>query len=130
MSTATTAAATRGTATTVTSPSAGVHDALHELTAAAAHACDDARTRAVLAVVVRQLEHAAAAELGDTAGEPLVVLQRRLGRAHRLLAGSRAQAAALDADHVRGLVSALDPRRAPHQRPDAVPVGTAVLAGC
>ena len=59
---------------------------LDGLAAAAEQATDDARTRAVLAAVVERLEDAAGAGLGDAGSDPLVVLQRRFGRAHALLA--------------------------------------------
>ena len=60
--------------------------ALEELVGAAAAVADDACGRAALAAVVRSMESSAESSLGTTAGDPLVVLQRRLGRAHRLLA--------------------------------------------
>lgn len=107
-----------------------LHDALHQLAAAAAHACDDRRTRAVLAVVVQHLEAAAGSELGASAQEPFVVLQRRLGRAHRLLAAATRPVAALDVDHVRGLARALDGRPPAGRRADVVRAGAVALAGC
>lgn len=59
---------------------------LDELAHAAAEAPDTWWTRAVLARAVRELETAADASLGDCEHEPLVMLQRRLGRVHgRLL---------------------------------------------
>ena len=86
--------------------------ALVALAAAAEQARDDVRTRAVLAAVVERLEHAAGADLGDTAVDPLVVLQRRFGRAHALLA--RRLGTAVEPDLLRGLAAAVmapdDPR--------------------
>lgn len=67
---------------------------LNKLAQTAADATETRWTLSVLARVVRELETAAGAnaELGDTEQEPLVVLQRRLGRVHRLLlAGSTTQ---------------------------------------
>ncbi len=101
--------------------------ALDGLAAAAAQAGDDARTPAVLAVVVQRLEDAAGAGLGDASREPLVVLQRRLGRASARLAGSRAP---LDADLVDGLARALEPQAEVDPRPAVQPATTAALAGC
>lgn len=59
--------------------------ALDRLAQAAAEAPDDRWTVTVLAAAVRDLEHAAGAGLGAVECDPLVVLQRRLGRVHRLL---------------------------------------------
>ena len=58
--------------------------ALDELVRAAADAQDDSWTAAVLAAAVVDLEGAIGSGLGPAAGDPLVVLQRRLGRVHRL----------------------------------------------
>ncbi len=69
-----------------TRTTSAVSAALEDLVGAAAAAADDAGGRAALAAVVRSLESSAESSLGTTAGDPLVVLQRRLGRAHRLLA--------------------------------------------
>ena len=77
-----------------------VRTALHELVTAAAAIRDDVCGRAGLAVVVLSLECSAGGSLGTTDGDPLVVLQRRLGRAHRLL--ETAGSGALAADDVRG----------------------------
>ena len=102
--------------------------ALDGLAAAAEQARDDARTRAVLAVVVQRLEDAAGAELGTTDGDPLVVLQRRFGRAHAQLAAHRT--ADVDADLLHGLARALRPEPAGDLRPALRPASAAVLAGC
>ncbi|WP_298805767.1 hypothetical protein [uncultured Pseudokineococcus sp.] len=58
----------------------------------------------VLAGAVARLEALAGAPLGPVAGEPLVVLQRRAGRALRLLAG---RAPAVDAGRLAGLATDL-----------------------
>ncbi len=100
---------------------------LDRLAVAAEQAHDDRRTRAALAVVVQRLEDAAGAGLGDASREPLVVLQRRLGRASARLAGSRAP---LDADLVDGLARALEPQPEVDPRPAVQPATTAALAGC
>jgi predicted transcriptional regulator len=102
--------------------------ALDGLAAAAEQARDDARTRAVLAVVVQRLEDAAGTELGETDHDALVVLQRRFGRAHAQLAAHGA--AHVDADLLHGLAKALQPE--PAGEPAAVlrPASAAVLAGC
>ena len=101
---------------------------LDGLAAAAGQACDDARTRAVLAVVVQRLEDAAGAELGDTTGEALVVLQRRFGRAHARLA--QRGAGPVDADLLHGLAMALQPVTAGEPRGAVRTTSAAVLAGC
>ena len=119
---------THRTTTLRTTTSDDLTDALDRLATAAEQAPENPRTRAVLAVVVQRLEDAAGAWLGDADGEPLVVLQRRFGRAHaRLVADGRA---ALDADLLHGLARALRPEAADDPRPSARPVPTAVLAGC
>lgn len=71
---------------------------LDELVRAAAAAADGVWTTTVLAAAVLDLEQTAGAPLGDTGADPTVVLQRRLGRAHRLLARD---AEAVDPDRVR-----------------------------
>jgi hypothetical protein len=117
------------TSTTTTASTADeLAAALDGLAAAAGQAGDDARTRAVLAVVVERLEDAAGAGLGDTCGEPLVVLQRRFGRAHARLAAR--PAGRLDPDLLSDLARALRPEPAGGRRgaPRSVPV--AALAGC
>jgi hypothetical protein len=114
-----------------TLPTTTSHDvgaALDGLAAAAAQAHDDARTRAVLAVVVQRLEDAAGAELGATDGDPLVVLQRRFGRAHARLAAH--DTAHVDADLLHDLTGALRPEPAGDLRPALRPTSAAVLAGC
>ncbi len=70
----------------------GVGSALDELAGAAAATQDDACARTALSAVVLSLESSAGSSLGPTEGDPLVVLQRRLGRAHRLLATGRSGA--------------------------------------
>jgi predicted transcriptional regulator len=79
--------------------------ALDGLAVAAERARDDGRTRAVLAAVVQRLEDAADAGLGDADGDPLVVLQRRFGRAHALLAAR--PAADLEPDLLRSVAAAV-----------------------
>ncbi len=101
---------------------------LDGLAAAAEQARDDARTRAVLAVVVQRLEDAAGAWLGDTGGDPLVVLQRRFGRAHGLLLERRTGDA--DADLLHGLARALQPQPAGEPRAAARTLSAPALAGC
>ena len=103
-------------------------DALDGLAAAAGQARDDACTRAVLAVVVQRLEDAACATLGTADHDPLVVLQRRFGRAHARLAALRA--AEVDTDLLHGLARALRPEPAGEPRPSARPAPVAALAGC
>jgi hypothetical protein len=60
-------------------------EALDALAQAAANPCGDGRTATVLAAAVGELESAADASLGPSGADPLVLLQRRLGRVHRLL---------------------------------------------
>lgn len=59
---------------------------LDQLAHAAAEAPDTRWTTTVLAAAVLDLECAAGASLGVAECDPLVVLQRRIGRVHRLLA--------------------------------------------
>ena len=117
--------------TTLPTPTTAARDlalALDGLAAAAEQSTDDACTRAVLAVVVQRLEDAAGAGLGGTTGDPLVVLQRRFGRAHAQLAGD--DTAQVDADLLLGLARALRPEPAVARQPSARPAPTAALAGC
>src|SRR5688572_23669441 len=129
--TMTTTATTSTRTTPGTAPRTSLDElagALDGLATAAEQARDDAPTRAVLAVVVQRLEAAAGAALGDACGEPLVVLQRRFGRAHaRLAARSSGE---VDADLLHGLARALAPdtARAPRGGLRSVPVPA--LAGC
>ena len=98
-------------------PDDPVASALDELVVAAAAALDHARARAALSAVVLSLESATGSSLGPTARDPLVVLQRRLGRAHRLLATGRS--GAVTADEVRGHLATLcswPPVRRPARR--------------
>lgn len=62
--------------------------ALERLAHAAAEAVDDGWTIVALAAAVTDLERVAVAELGPAEHDPLVVMQRRLGRVHRLLAAA------------------------------------------
>lgn len=82
-----------------------VQRAMAELADAAATAGDGSATRAALAGVVRGLERAAGSPLGAAEQDPLVVLQRRLGRAHRLLAG--ATRSTLSVGQVQAYVAAI-----------------------
>ena len=93
-------------------------EALDGLAAAAERVGDDPCTRAVLAVVVQRLEESAGVALGETCGDPLVVLQRRFGRAHARLAAARH----VDADLLLGLARAL--QRSPGEAAAAPPVVT------
>ncbi len=102
--------------------------ALDGLAAAAEQAHDDAPTRAVLAVVVTRLEDAAGAGLGEACGDPLVVLQRRFGRAHARLAARTA--GDVDADLLHGLARALAPDPARGARTSARRSGAPALAAC
>jgi hypothetical protein len=114
-----------------TLPTTTSHDlleALDGLAAAAARTGDDACGRAVLSLVVQHLEDAAGGGLGSTDGDPLVVLQRRFGRAHARLATR--PAADVDGDLLLGLASALQPEPAGHRRHSAPAVSAAVLVGC
>ena len=86
--------------------------ALDELVHAAAHPRDDDRTATVLAAAVVELESAADAPLGPSGGDPLVLLQRRLGRLHRLLL---AAPGTVDAARVQSYLDAL--RCGPVERP-------------
>ena len=124
----TTSTTTTTTTTTRTTPFGGLATALDGLAAAAHQARDDAPTRAVLAVVVHRLEDAAGAGLGDTDGDPLVVLQRRLGRAHGLLL--ERGACAVDGDLLRGLARALEPAATVAARPPVRTASAPVLAWC
>ncbi|MBA3523887.1 MAG: hypothetical protein H0T85_04925 [Geodermatophilaceae bacterium] len=64
---------------------ADVRAALAELAAAASEAADGPEARGILGAAVRDLEQRAGADLGPTGSDPLVALQRRLGRVHGLL---------------------------------------------
>lgn len=103
--------------------------ALDELTEVAARAVDDAPTRAALARSVELLEQAAGAGLGPTGCDPLVVLQRRLGRAaQRLSVGARA--GDLRAEQVRAHAAALRCPVPAQRRPGGAPRPVGVPAGC
>ena len=78
--------------------------ALDDLAHAAADAQDTGRATAVLAAAVVHLERIAEAGLGPTGGEPLVLLQRRVGRLHRLLLAAPER---VDAARVQAYVDAL-----------------------
>lgn len=92
-------------------------NALDQLADAAASAPENSRTTTVLAMAVMDLERAANASLGTADGDPLVVLHRRLGRAHRLLA---AESGALSLALVRTHLQAL---RRPTRTPSPVTAG-------
>jgi hypothetical protein len=100
--------------------------ALEELAQAAASTQDAARTTSLLAAAVVDLEGAAGAGLGAAADDPLVLLQRRLGRVHRLLLDAPA---GVDAARVGRHVDALRRACAAPQRHDAArtSAGTAVV---
>ncbi len=66
--------------------------ALDQLAHAAAEAPDTRWTTTVLATAVADLERAAGASLGAAEHDPLVVLHRRLGRAHRMLVAAHGTA--------------------------------------
>lgn len=114
--------------TLLTTTAPDVTAALDGLAAATEQARDDARTRAVLAVVVERLEDATGATLGAAAGDPLVVLQRRFGRAHTRLAEQRPRQ--VDGELLLGLARALQPEPAADPRPAPRPSSAAVLVGC
>ena len=78
--------------------------ALDQLVDCAAHPQDAGRTSTVLAAAVVDLERAAGCALGPAGADPLVVLQRRLGRVHRLLLAVPDR---VDAARVRTYVDAL-----------------------
>lgn len=103
--------------------------ALDELGDVAAQAADDAPTRAALARTVGLLELAAGAALGPAEHDPLVVLQRRLGRAsQRLSVGARA--GDLRAEQVRAHAAALRCPVPAQRRPGGAPRPVGVPAGC
>ena len=83
--------------------------ALDRLAHAAAHTPDTPATRTARAAAVTDLERAAHAGLGPAGHDPLVVLQRRLGRAHARLAATPGapEAGALEAGVVLGHLRAL-----------------------
>jgi hypothetical protein len=99
--------------------------ALDELAQVAATTQDAARATTALAAAVVDLETAAGAGLGVAAGDPLVLLQRRLGRVHRLLLDAPA---GVDAADIGRHVDALRRTCTEPQRHDAPPssVGAAV----
>ena len=110
--------------------------ALDELAQAAASTRDAARTT-ILAAAVVDLEHAAGAGLGAADDDPLVLLQRRLARVHRLLLDAPAD---IDAARVRRHADALR-HPLPHPGPDSrrpdpapsvagAPLAARVLASC
>lgn len=76
--------------------------ALDELAGAVAEAIDDPGSTPVLRTVVRDLEHAAGAGLGEVERDPAVALARRFARAHRLLLTAPCQTGA-GAPGVRGV---------------------------
>ncbi len=127
-----TTATTTRTSSTTTLPTTSLDDdlagALDGLAVAAEQAPDDVRTRAVLAAVVQRLEDAADAGLGPAGDEPLVVLQRRFGRAHVRLAGR--PAADLEAGLLLGLVSALHSAPAGASPRAVQPASAVALVGC
>jgi len=107
--------------------------ALDDLAEIAAQAADDTATRAVLARTVCSLEQAAGAGLGRVDGDPLVVLQRRLGRAARRLAADPAPGAAttLTSAQVRAHAAALRcPETTAVRRPDVRVRPAGALVGC
>lgn len=78
--------------------------ALDQLADAAAEAPATRWTATVLARAVADLERAARASLGTTEHDPLVVLHRRLGRAHRRLVAAPGTASpALVEAHLQAL---------------------------
>ncbi len=78
--------------------------ALDKLAHAAAEAPETRWMTTVLATAVADLERAARASLGTTEHDPLVVLHRRLGRAHRLLVAAPGTASpALVEAHLQAL---------------------------
>lgn len=85
--------------------------ALAQLAHAAAEAPDTRWTVTALAAAVTDLEHAAGASLGATEHDPLVVLQRRLGRAHRLLTATPATTAEVVQAHLQALHHPATPPR-------------------
>ena len=125
---------TTTTATPTTALRTGLSHALDELGEVAAQAGDDAPTRAALARAVEQLEQAAGADLGSTTCDPLVVLQRRLGRAAQRLDGLTAAdasaAAGLSAEQVRAHAAALRCPVPVQRRSAGAPRPVGVLAGC
>lgn len=82
-STSTTPVGTRPSDEVLAAAAAGLVDLGEVVSGIAA---DDLAMRAGLAALVVDLEDRAAAPLGSTDGEPLIVLQRRFARAERLLA--------------------------------------------
>ncbi len=78
--------------------------ALDELVHAAADPEDTGRATVVLAAAVADLERATGDGLGPSTADPLVVLQRRLGRLHRLLLAGPGR---VDAARVRSYADAL-----------------------
>lgn len=96
--------------------------ALDQLVHAANEAPDTRWTTTVLATAVTDLERVAGASLGAAEHDPLVVLQRRLGRVHRRLAADPGSASPVV---VRAHLLAL---RRPAHTPAPVITGGSVLA--
>lgn len=106
---------------------ATVQHTLDELAFTAAEIDDSATATRGLATTVLLLEQAAGVSLGPVDGEPLVVLQRRFGRAHHRLAPE-----SISAEEATQLLAALRTAAAPDAdvRPVAVrPCTDAALAG-
>ncbi len=102
--------------------------ALDQLAHAAAEAPETRWTTTVLATAVADLEHAARASLGAAEHDPLVMLHRRLGRAHRLLA---AEPGSLSLELVRAHLQALRrPAHTPRPVPADDPSGPALAHAC
>lgn len=104
------------------SDEASVMNVLDQLAHAAAEAPDTRWTTTVLAAAVLDLECAAGASLGVAECDPLVVLQRRIGRVHRLLATAPS---ATNYERVQSHLRALrhpaaEPRSAPREGPATV----------
>ena len=80
---------------------------LDQLVHAAAEAPPTCWARAVLASAVTDLEQVAGASLGAADQDSMVMLQRRLGRVHRLLTGAPGSPGSPGASRIRAHLEAL-----------------------
>jgi len=116
------------TVTTVVDASAvgAVAGALDELArAAAAGDHDDPLSRQALAAAVQYVEGAVGAELGRVEFDPLVLLQRRLARVHRLLLATPAGGSAVGGSAAGVSAAELRAHAAALRNP-----GAALLSAC
>jgi hypothetical protein len=111
------------TVTTVVGAVAGALDELARAAAAGDH--DDPLSRQALAAAVQYVEGAVGAELGRVEFDPLVLLQRRLARVHRLLLATPAGVSAVGGSAAGVSAAELRAHAAALRNP-----GAALLSAC